>query len=1206
MTQYLYRPIRIGLSHVKGGAFMSCCYRDTKMEIQGLTDTKNIQYQHGVSLHTTFSQQTTASAIHARTRLTENAISGLSGSLGLESDANNNRPRSSPLRVAENGSGSAQSLQNNHGKKYDVQSADAELCDVNAYKQKVFNELDLLPSEFERAVEHDDNNLQMALPLLDTDSCEQRLTTEMILSNSSISSNKSPEELYVVFNIVHKEDDSKDRQMSFQHKAEENGSSSPKSKTLSSPVYSDENFNRTSKSGHLSNHSNFHSRSETTDQNVRHEICLFAENRDPILSEGYAWGCQMPKVSTVEMLTNNLVENSTEELMQCITKNNSSAFVPENRVAADMNIMDYANQESSSNGDCGPDGTPIPVHETFSGTIMINNQSIIVTIENGILTLATPPEGYAYKEDGMISLKEHLGMKENEDLVLLNYDGGSKSIGKISNVNSSLQDEPKARFASSDSELTLADDCSLSEMGVTLDSCSSIKQEEGTVSAIEDDSSICQNSKNKPITCEELQPINLLTVSGLTKKGSVVKYRCSQPGCSSTFDTRQNLKIHLVLHTEDQRPFKCSVEGCDWSFTTSYKLKRHMQSHDKVRPYKCEWENCGRRFTTVYNLKAHVKAHDQENAFICEVCSERFRTATRLTNHQRTHFEPERPHKCEFPGCEKTFITFSALFSHNRTHFREMAQFTCTYPGCDKRYDKACRLKIHLRSHTGERPFVCDSDSCGWTFTSMSKLLRHKRKHDDDRRFACPEEGCGKSFTRAEHLKGHSITHLGTKPFECPVEDVLGQLDDTTTLTPSSELTSTSQAVSAPPGPAGAELSSLDLSSLFSSIPACSGTTAVGSEGSTGAGSFSMDMPLVNTGILTIDPASVGSALNGAKTVDPLILAAGQDMGVHVLDTGLGTGGSGGILPHARLHLDDVQTFNPEELRTLTAQTIQSTASSEQLHTLNSCNPLTVESPSTLTPTLSSSLTQSLSSLTSALPPALSSSLVTSLPTPLSSMALAATAVPELLSPQAKADLPGSETAIGPLLSRVEVMAQSDGSKGMCQFVFPSHSGSYSGQNITELPSVTCPVMESSGSARTDYRAIQLAKKRKPKGPGSSTCSSETGQRKTKGSKGTSSAPPTNSGAHFGEVAATGNSELPIRDPVAGAQFVQIQLLQDDPATDGDLAFQLSSQTSCSHSQLTVDLPVNILQEPTVMAEDENGSDNSQFTGSTINLQDLE
>lgn len=35
---------------------------------------------------------------------------------------------------------------------------------------------------------------------------------------------------------------------------------------------------------------------------------------------------------------------------------------------------------------------------------------------------------------------------------------------------------------------------------------------------------------------------------------------------------------------------------------------------------------------------------------------------------------------------------------------------------------------------------------------------------------------------------------------------------------------------------------------------------------------------------------------------------------------------------------------------------------------------------------------------------------------------------------------------------------------------------------------------------------------------------------------------------------------------------------QDDPAGDGDLAFQLSSQPTSSHSQLTADLPVNILQ----------------------------
>lgn len=39
-------------------------------------------------------------------------------------------------------------------------------------------------------------------------------------------------------------------------------------------------------------------------------------------------------------------------------------------------------------------------------------------------------------------------------------------------------------------------------------------------------------------------------------------------------------------------------------------------------------------------------------------------------------------------------------------------------------------------------------------------------------------------------------------------------------------------------------------------------------------------------------------------------------------------------------------------------------------------------------------------------------------------------------------------------------------------------------------------------------------------------------------------------------------------------------LWQDEPGGDGDLAFQLSSQPSSSHSQLTADLPVNILQVP--------------------------
>ncbi|XP_034096069.1 zinc finger protein ZXDC isoform X1 [Gymnodraco acuticeps] len=852
--------------------------------------------------------------------------------------------------------------------------------------------------------------------------------------------------------------------------------------------------------------------------------------------------------------------------------------------------------------------------ETFSGTITINNQSIIVTIENGILTLAAPPEGYVHKEDDMVSLKEHLGMKDHEDIVLLNYDSGTKSIGKISTLAvTNQQEEPRAGLSVSESDLALVEDCSLSDHGTSLGAI--VKQEAGGVCAVTEAELVNPCSKNSLTDCDnaDFQLLPLIR----SKKDTLVPIGCPEPGCAFTFDSRQKLKVHLLNHAEDPRPYQCTVQGCGWAFGTSYKLKRHLQSHDKQRPHTCQFEGCGRRFTTVYNLKAHVKVHEQDNAFTCEICSERFRSATRLTNHQRVHFEPQRPHKCEFPGCEKTFITFSALFSHNRTHFRETGHFTCSFPGCDKTYDKACRLKIHMRSHTGERPFVCDSGGCGWSFTSMSKLLRHKRKHDDDRRFVCTEEGCGKSFTRAEHLKGHSITHLGTKPFQCHAEgcnakfsarsslyihskkhkqegggsalrsrcplpdcskhfssrssmrshmikhhhlspDILSQMETTPSLTPSSELISSAPATVAGPCVSGGDqLTNLDLSSLFSAVPGGPAPpTALGVSipvGSVSNSTFTMDLSLVSAGILTIDSASSSAVI--PKTVDPLILASGPEMAPH-------HGLEGDVLPpQVTLNLDDVQTVSPEALGNLTSLT----------------NSLEVVPVSEL---LSS-------------------------PSKVVDLGVQVVDVGgQVVDLGGQVVDVGGQVGTGPLLGCVEVLGPDEGGKVLSQFVFPGHSSSFSPQKETEL-SVGSPsgfLQESGGSARTDYRAIQLAKKKKQRGPAASPGASGPSQRKSKGGKAASGP----SAGRYGDGAAASNGGLTLRDPVTGAQYVQIQLLQDDPPTDGDLAFQLSSQPSSSHAQLTADLPVNILQEPSVMTEDDNNSDNSQFTGSTINLQDLE
>ncbi|XP_077385401.1 zinc finger protein ZXDC isoform X2 [Festucalex cinctus] len=879
-------------------------------------------------------------------------------------------------------------------------------------------------------------------------------------------------------------------------------------------------------------------------------------------------------------------------------------------------LDDGANSSSLSSG---PDA-----NETFSGTIMINNQTIIVTIENGILTLAAPSDGYVHKADDLVSLKEHLGMKNNEDIVLLNYDGGTKAIGKISTLAvSSHQEEARPGLSVCDSEMSPMDNLSLPTPSTNLHSCSIIKQETGVLHETTESDLVTSSPKptiaNKDSKCGPLfRPNKVIAVS----------FACPEMGCSSTFDTRQKLKVHLLNHAEDPRPFQCTVEGCGWAFATSYKLKRHLQSHNKQRPHTCHFEGCGRRFTTVYNLKAHTKVHQQHDAFICEICNERFRSATRLGNHQRVHFEPQRPHKCEFPGCEKSFITFSALYSHNRTHFRATGHFTCAYPGCAKMYDKACRLKIHLRSHTGERPFVCDSEGCGWSFTSMSKLLRHKRKHDDNRRFICTEEGCGKSFTRAEHLKGHSITHLGTKPFQCHAEgcnakfsarsslyihtkkhkqdastlrtrcpvancskhfssrsilkshmlkqhqispDVMNQMETTPTLTPSSELISpTPVTVPRSSIPWSDQLTSLDLSSLFSNVSGATASPAgigvgipiVGSN-SNSSGTFTMDLSLVSSSILTIDPSTVSTAVLSSSNsttlpqpVDPLILAPAIEMGPH---HSLG-GTVGDVLPpQGTINLDDVQSVTPEALGALTS--------------------ISMQGPSALTdPTLQHPLGSS-------------SSLGIEAPAP-----LAVAPVSELLPSPAELVEEGAQGVAGTL---VEVLGSPDGGKVLTQFVFPGRSSSLSLQKDIEINAVSHSSFLNGGSARTDYRAIQLAKRRKQICP-SVTGASGASQRKSKAAKSTPSS------ARCGEGAASSYGGLTLRNSVTGAQYVHIQLLQDDPASDGDLAFQLSSEPSASHSQLTVDLPVNILQETTVSTEENGESDNSQFTGSTINLQDLE
>ncbi|XP_040103192.1 zinc finger protein ZXDC [Oryx dammah] len=655
------------------------------------------------------------------------------------------------------------------------------------------------------------------------------------------------------------------------------------------------------------------------------------------------------------------------------------------------------------------------------------------------------------------------------------------------------------------------------------------------------------------------------------------------------------LQVHLLTHGSGQgrRPFKCPLDGCGWAFTTSYKLKRHLQSHDKLRPFGCPVGGCGKKFTTVYNLKAHMKAHEQESLFKCEVCAERFPTHAKLSSHQRSHFEPERPYKCDFPGCEKTFITVSALFSHNRAHFREQELFSCSFPGCSKQYDKACRLKIHLRSHTGERPFICDSDSCGWTFTSMSKLLRHKRKHEDDRRFPCPVEGCGKSFTRAEHLKGHSVTHLGTKPFACPVEgccarfsarsslyihakkhlqdvappknrcpvsscdrlfaskhsmkahvlrqhrrhpDLFPPLGAPSTLTPGSD----------PGSPRQGEFSHVDLAVLFSDAPADSSAAAGPPDTALGAG------------ILTVDVTPVGASLGGDLPagqasfgpMDPLVFVAHSDVPPGP-DSPLVLGTAAVGFQEGGLAADDMPAMGTGALGCLVAVPVKS-------------------------------LDQDPQALTPSGPQGASSA-----PEPL---------VPIKVEPDSPPHAqPGWQQEPGEGASRPAESSPTEqrgprrdagltaGTSGFYLLCDWGRPGVWEPGRCSERGP-----QEGGGSARTDCQSVQRAKEKRQRSAGSRL--GATGESAPSLGEGDVCAGP---GAWlWGSLAMPG--ALPC---------VQVQLLQDDPSGDAVLPLALSPQPPAFHPLLAVDLPVYVLQEVLPAGEGAAGPEDVSCSGGAGGLR---
>jgi uncharacterized Zn-finger protein len=135
-------------------------------------------------------------------------------------------------------------------------------------------------------------------------------------------------------------------------------------------------------------------------------------------------------------------------------------------------------------------------------------------------------------------------------------------------------------------------------------------------------------------------------------------------------------------------------------------------------------------------------------------------------------------HCCQWIGCTcPVYTSLDTLVAHvMQDHVQSgKSSYVCGWAECSREgrpFAKRHKIMTHIRSHTGERPFACDS--CGKSFARHDSLITHSKLHAKKRAYVCAHAGCGQSFGQVHLLENHERISHGR---QLPADSSLQQLN---------------------------------------------------------------------------------------------------------------------------------------------------------------------------------------------------------------------------------------------------------------------------------------------------------------------------------------------------------------------------------------------------------------------------------------------